>query len=112
MEMSHTRKKKHGAKIRKMILRRMKKLLKTVDAHARRYYELLDQHWDQTDWSRKQAEVVLGLMKNVIEQLPKAIWQAHERIIGERRVDNREKLLSLYEPRVRVPVAVFTPSVS
>ena len=88
-----------------MILRRMKKLLKTIDAHARRYYELLDQHWDQTDWSRKQAEVVLGgRMKNVIEQLPKAIWQAHERMIGERRVDNREKILGFYEPDVRVMV--------
>jgi len=104
MEMSHTRKKKHGAKIRKTILRRMKRLLKTIEAHARRYYELLDQHWDQTDLSRKQAETVLSRMQNVIEQLPKAIWQAHERMIGERRVDNREKILSLYEPDVRVMV--------
>jgi hypothetical protein len=102
MEVSHTRKKKHGAKIRKMILCRMRKLLKTIEAHARCYYEVLDHHWDQTDWSRKQAEVVLRRMQNVIEQLPKAIWQAHERIIGERRVDNREKILSLYEPDVRV----------
>jgi hypothetical protein len=39
-----------------------------------------------------------------IEQLPNAIWQAHERIIGERRVDNREKILSFYEPDVRVMV--------
>ena len=104
IEMSHTRKKKHGAKLRKMILRRMKKLLKTIEAHARRYYEILDQHWDQTDLSRKQAEMVLRRMQNVIEQLPKAIRQAHERIIGERRVDNREKILSLYEPEVRVIV--------
>ena len=104
MEMSHTRKKKHGAKMRKMIFRRMKKLLKTVEAHARGYYEMLDEHWDQTDLSRKQAEMVLGRMQNVIEQLPKAIWQAHERIIGERRVDNPEKILSLYEPDVRVMV--------
>tara|TARA_Y100000310_G_C20652498_1_gene800219 strand:+ start:234 stop:1727 length:1494 start_codon:yes stop_codon:yes gene_type:complete len=104
MEMSHTRKKKHGAKMRKMILRRMKKLLKTVEAHARRYYEILDEQWDQTDLSRKQAEMVLGRMQNVIEQLPKAIWQAHERMIGERRVDNGEKILSFYEPDVRVMV--------
>ena len=104
MEMSHTRKKKDGAKIRKTILRRMKKLLKIIEAHARRYYELLDQNWDQTDLSRKQAEMVLRRMKNVIEQLPKAIWQAHERMIGERRVDNREKILSFYEPDVRVMV--------
>ena len=104
MEMSHTRKKKDGAKIRKMILRRMKKLLKTIEAHARRYYEMLDQHWNLTDLSRKQAEVVLRRMHNVIDQLPKAIWQAHERIIGERRVENQEKILSLYEPDVRVMV--------
>jgi len=104
MEMSQTRKKKHGAKIRKMILRRMKKLLKIIEAHAQRYYEILDHHWDQTDLSRKQAEVVLRRMKNVIDQLPKAVWQAHERIIGDRRVDNREKILSLYEPDVRVMV--------
>lgn len=104
MEMTHTRKKKHGAKMRKMILRRMKKLSNTIGAHARRYYAVLDEHWDQTDWSRKQADVVLGRMQKVIEQLPKAIWQAHERIIGERRVENAQKILSLYEPEVRVMV--------
>ena len=102
--MSHTRKKKHGAKMRKMILRRMKKLLQIFEAHARRYYQMLEEHWDQTDLSRKQADVVLSRMHNVIEQLPKAIWQAHERIIGERRVENREKILSLYEPDVQVMV--------
>ncbi|MEE8440186.1 MAG: hypothetical protein V3S41_00575, partial [Spirochaetia bacterium] len=104
MQMSHTRKKKHGAKMRKVIFRRMKKLLKTIEAHGRRYYEILDQHWDQTDWSRKQAQQVMGRMQKVIDQLPKAIWQAHERVVGERRVENREKILSLYEPDVRVMV--------
>jgi hypothetical protein len=104
MDMSHTRRKKDGAKIRKRIFRRMKKLLKTIEAHARRYYQILDQQWDLTDLSRKQAEVVLRRIQNVIDQLPNAIWQAHERIIGERRVDNREKILSFYEPDVRVMV--------
>ena len=104
MEMSHTRKKKHGPKMRKMILRRMKKLLKTIEAHGRRYYEVLDEQWEQTDWSRKQAQQVLDRMQNVLEQLPQAVRQAHERIIGERRVANAEKILSLYEPDVRVMV--------
>lgn len=90
--------------MRKTILRRMKKLSNTIAAHARRYYAVLDEQWDQTDWSRKQADVVLGRMQKVIEQLPKAIWQAHERIIGERRVENAQKILSLYEPEVRVMV--------
>jgi hypothetical protein len=29
--------------------------------------------------------------------LPQAIRQAHERIIGGRQVENKEKILSLYE---------------
>jgi hypothetical protein len=102
MQMSHTRKKKDGAKMRKMILRRMKKLLRVVEAHGRRYYELLDQQWDQSDLSRNEALVILRRMQNVLDQLPQAVRQAHERIIASRRVANQEKILSLYEPDTRV----------
>jgi hypothetical protein len=102
MEMSHTRKKKHGATMRKMILRRMKKLLKVVEAHGQRYYELLDQQWHHSDLSRNQARVILDRMRNVLDQLPEAIRQAHERIIGGRRIANQEKILSLYEPDTHV----------
>jgi hypothetical protein len=35
---------------------------------------------------------------------PAAVKQAHERIIGERKVANEDKILSLYEPEVRVIV--------
>ncbi|MCC5023100.1 MAG: hypothetical protein J6386_10025 [Candidatus Synoicihabitans palmerolidicus] len=35
------------------------------------------------------------------EQLPAAIKQAHERIIGKRPVPNAEKILSVYEPDVQ-----------
>jgi len=41
IEMTHTRKKKGAKKMRKMILRRMKKLMKIVEAHARNYRTLL-----------------------------------------------------------------------
>jgi hypothetical protein len=36
--------------------------------------------------------------------LPRAQKQAHERIIGERKVANAEKILSLYEPDIQVLV--------
>jgi hypothetical protein len=36
--------------------------------------------------------------------LPRAQKQAHERIIGERKVDNAQKILSLYEPDIQVLV--------
>jgi hypothetical protein len=35
---------------------------------------------------------------SIIGQLPEAIRQAHERIIGERQVPSNEKILSLFEP--------------
>ena len=42
--------------------------------------------------------------EGILEQLPEAVRQAHERLIGRRFVPNEEKMLSLYEPDVRVIV--------
>jgi hypothetical protein len=47
---------------------------------------------------------VLGRIERVLELLPRARKQAHERIIGERSVKSVDKLLSLYETDVRVIV--------
>jgi hypothetical protein len=43
-------------------------------------------------------------MKSIIEALPAAVKQAHERIIGGRQVANDEKILSLFEPHIHVIV--------
>jgi len=104
MEMTHSRKKKDGAKARKRVFRRMKKLAKIIEGHARNYYSLLETHWEQTDWTELETQVVLDRISRILHQLPQAIHQAHERIIGERRVDNAEKILSLYEPDLHVIV--------
>jgi transposase-like protein DUF772 len=104
MEMTHTRRKKNGKKERKRVLREMKRVVTVVRGHAQRYYTLLDENWQATDWTRPQAEQVLKRIKSVIEALPAAVKQAHERIIGERQVANDEKLLSLFEPDIHVIV--------
>jgi len=65
---------------------------------------LLDLNWQATDWTRRQAEQVLKRIDSVMEALPAAVKQAHERIIGERPVANDEKLLSLFEPDLHVIV--------
>src|ERR1700740_1279574 len=104
MEMTHTRRKKNGKKERKRVLREMKRIVTTVRGHAQRYHTLLDLNWQATDWSRPQAEQVLKRIESVIEALPAAVKQAHERIIGERPVANEEKLLSLFEPDIHVLV--------
>ncbi|MBV8328944.1 MAG: hypothetical protein JOZ61_00575 [Verrucomicrobia bacterium] len=104
MEMTHTRRKKNGNKERKRVLRQMKKLVAVVRSHARRYRTLLDENWQATDWTRRQAEQVLKRIDSVMEALPAAVKQAHERIIGGRPVPNDEKLLSLFEPDIHVIV--------
>jgi hypothetical protein len=104
MEMTHTRRKKNGNKERKRVLREMKRIVTVVRAHAQRYRTLLDENWQATDWTRPQAEQVLKRIDSVMEALPAAVKQAHERIIGERPVANDEKLLSLFEPNIHVIV--------
>jgi hypothetical protein len=104
LRMTFARRAKDSKKQRKKILRLMKQLVKVVAGHARRHRALLDQAWAQTDWTRPQAEQVLRRMDGVLALLPQAQKQAHERIIGERRVDNADKVLSLYETDTRVIV--------
>ena len=104
MEMTHTRRKKDSKKERKRVLREMKRVVSVVRAHAQRYHTLLDENWQETDWTRPQAEQVLKRLESILEALPLAVKQAHERIIGERQVANNEKLLSLFEPDIHVIV--------
>lgn len=104
IQMGHGRRGSQSRRGRKATLRRMKRQVRIVRAHAHRHRELLDKNWEQTQWTRPQAEQVLGRIDRVLELLPKAQKQAHERIIGGRLVANREKILSLYEPDVRVVV--------
>ena len=91
-------------RLRKQTLRQMDRLAGTVRNHARRYRELLDAHWEQTNWTRPQAEQVLGRMDEVLEQLPKARQQARQRILKGQLVPSEEKILSLYEADVHVIV--------
>lgn len=103
--MSQQRRQKDARKRRKKILRKMKKLVKRLDQHARRHRALLESHWqEKTELSAGQARQIIERIDGIIEQLPEAQRQAHERIIGGRQVNSSEKILSLYEPEVNVIV--------
>ena len=104
IEMTHVRKKKGARKMRKKILRRMKQLMKTIENHAHNYHHLLKTCWDETDLSMAQVQMIVARIQNILDQLPQAVHQAHERLIGERRVANKDKILSLYEPDAHVLV--------
>jgi hypothetical protein len=104
MKMTHARRKKDARRVRKAVLREMKKLSKIIGAHAERHRELLEQRWRETDLQEGEARQIAGRIGSVLAQLPAAIRQAHERIIGERQVKNDEKILSLYEEHAAVYV--------
>jgi IS5 family transposase len=104
IEMTHTRAKQDSKRHCKITLRKMDRVVGTVAAHARCYRKLLDEKWDQTQWTRPQAEQVLRRIDQVLEQLPQARKQARQRIISGQVVENKDKILSLYEREVRVIV--------
>ena len=104
IKMTHARRKKDGKRARKAVLREMKKLSKIIAAHAERHLELLNGRWRETDFKEGQVRQIAERIAMVLNQLPEAIWQAHERIIGERQVKNDRKILSLYEGHAAVYV--------
>lgn len=103
IEMTHARG-RDSKKERKRVLRLMKALLKVIRSHARRHRDLLQRRWQETDLSQGQARVIKERIDRVLEILPFAVKQAHERIIGGRKVANADKILSLYETEINVVV--------
>ena len=104
MEMTHAGSKPQSQRHRKGVFRKIDRLVGTVRGHARRYRDLLDQDWQQTQWTRPQTEQVLRRIDQVLELLPKARQQARKRILSGQQVDSKEKILSFYEPDARVIV--------
>ena len=104
IEMTHTHRKRGAAKARKKILRKMKRLLKRVGAHALRHRNLLEARFEETRFSRARADQVIKRIDEQLDLLPQVIEQAHERIIGARLVKNDKKILSVYEGDIAVIV--------
>lgn len=104
MKMSAKRRAADSKKQRKQVLREMKALEKCLADHAQAHLEALKTRWRETDLSEGRARVIIARMEGVLGQLPAAIKQAHERIIGERKVRNEDKILSLYDDSINVIV--------
>ena len=83
IEMTQKTRRPGSKKQRKRVLRQMKKLVGVVRSHAQRHRDLLDRRWEETEWTRPQVEQILQRLDGVLEVLPGAQKQAHERIIGE-----------------------------
>lgn len=104
MQMAAQRRRPGSKKNRKATLRLMKKLTAKVIGHARAHRDLLETRRTDTTLSEKQAGQITGRIDGILTQMPAAIRQAHERLIGGRQVPNGEKILSLYDADVDVIV--------
>ena len=104
IEMSHQSRQKNGKKKRKATLRLMKKLVNKVGGHAEKHKALLIKHWKETGLKKGEVYQIIQRIDNILKKLPEALWQAHERIIGERKVSSKDKMLSLYEEDIHVIV--------
>ncbi|MCC5025293.1 MAG: hypothetical protein J6386_22025 [Candidatus Synoicihabitans palmerolidicus] len=102
--MTHSRRRRDAKRARKGVLRQMKRLLRTIGEHARRHRNHLVADYARTRFSERQATRIIARIDARLEQLPAAINQAHERIIGARPVPNPEKILRVYEPDVQTVV--------
>ena len=104
MKMSASRRASDSKKQRKKVLRQMKALEQRVARHARAHLEVLRTRRDETNLTEGRARVIMERIEGVLEQLPAAVKQAHERIIGGRQVANEDKILSLYDDSINVIV--------
>lgn len=104
IQMTHARRTKDAKKIRKKTLRLMKKKLRTVAKLSRGHLEKLRKQGTSKGLSVETILLLEQKFTAILEQVDAIIHQAHERIIGERRVNTKDKTLSLYEPDMHVIV--------
>jgi hypothetical protein len=86
----------------KAVLREMKKLEKVIRRHSVNHYQKFSIQWAQTLYTEGRAKVILNRLGKTIDIMPKVIFQAHERIIGERQIRQANKILSLYQDDVHM----------
>jgi len=73
-------------------------------SHANKHKDLLESNWEKTGLKAGHVKQTLNRIDRVLILLPQAVKQAHERIIGERKVKSQDKLLSFHEPDTKVIV--------
>lgn len=97
IDMAMTHRRKDGKKRRKAVFRQMKKLLRRIGKHALKHREMLHRQQGQTNWSPRQAERILERIDKNLQLIPEVIHQAHERIIGGRLIQSKDKILSTHQ---------------
>lgn len=92
------------ARQRRSVLCAMLRVLRLVEAHARRHLARLQHAWEDTPLSPRQAGQIADRITGVLDLLPRVRAQVETRLLQAQPVANAEKLLSLYHPTTGVLV--------
>lgn len=104
MKMTASSRVKDSKRKRKAVLREMKTLAKRVVRHTHKHLELLEERREETALTQGRCDHLKSRLKTILDQVDPAIKQAHERIIGGRKLKNEDKILSLYDADINVIV--------
>ena len=104
IEMTHARRTKDAAKKRKAIFRRMKKLVRVVEKLSRGHLAKLRRQAAASMLCVAEQLMLEHKFTVILDQVDAVIHQAHERIIGNRPIASKDKILSLYESDMHVIV--------
>ena len=102
MKMTNVSKRAGSKKERKTTFREMKKMLEKIEIHGLRYLNLLKEEWEKHNITELQKNQIVSKLEHTLELVPDVIHQAYERIIGERQVNNEDKILSIHEEHAQV----------
>lgn len=102
IKMTHARRRKDSKKARKKTLRQMKKMMRTVEGIAQGHLEKLYKQGASKGLGILSIQMLARKFTAILNQVDAIIHQAHERIIGGRRIANKDKILSLYEQDMHV----------
>ena len=102
IKMTHARRTKDAESRRKRVLRDLKEFTITVGKHGQKHLAKLAECWHESDLSLKQKEFISERLKDLLALESRIIKQAHERIIGGRKVKNKDKILSIYDLDIEV----------
>ena len=102
MEMTNAAKRSGKKKDRKATFRKMRRLLLRVKEHGERYLKKLRIEGEAHGLTPAQVKVIEKKLTHTINMVPAVIHQAYERIIGERQVQNEDKILSIHEDHAKI----------
>lgn len=101
--MSMTSLARQSKKKRKSAFRKLKKLANIIRAHGTKYADLLMMyHEEKTDLSEAEANCIVKRLEKMTALLPEAVKQANTRIITGGKVENTDKLISVYHKNINV----------